>query len=97
MSENNEELEYLPLCVLAATLHRHDKHTRKIYTNFCRCTKELQCEILRQAEIDFILPDDNSWIDEGIDKRIKESDVKETLLKAQLKILKNNLESIINL
>lgn len=32
-----------------------------------------------------------------IDKRIKESDVKETLLKAQLKILKNNLESIINL
>lgn len=72
MSENNEELEYLPLCVLAATLHRHDKHTRKIYTNFCRCTKELQCEILRQAEIDFILPDDNSWIDEGIDKLIKD-------------------------
>lgn len=32
-----------------------------------------------------------------IDKRIKESDVKETLLNAQLKILKNNLESIINL
>lgn len=32
-----------------------------------------------------------------IDKRIKESDVKETLLKAQLKTLKNNLENIINL
>lgn len=32
-----------------------------------------------------------------IDKRIKESDIKETLLNAQLNILKSNLESIINL
>lgn len=31
-----------------------------------------------------------------IDKRIKESDVKETLLKAQLEVLKNNLENIVN-
>lgn len=72
LSENNEEREYLPLCVLASSLHRHDKHTREIYTNFCRCSIELQKEILKQAEIDFSLPSCASWVDTGIDCLIKD-------------------------
>lgn len=72
LSENNEEREYLPLCVLASSLHRHDKHTRKIYTNFCRCTAELQKEILKQAEINISLPSDSCWVDKGIDCLIKD-------------------------
>lgn len=63
MSENNEEIGYLPLCVLATKLHRHDNHTRKIYTNFCRCSIELQEEILKQAELVNKIPSNDEWID----------------------------------
>ncbi len=62
LSENNSERDYLPLCVMASTLHRHDAHTRQIYTNFCRCPVELQNEILRQAEFDMTVPSDTAWV-----------------------------------
>ena len=64
---NSEEREYLPLCVMATNLHRHDKHTRNIYTNFCRCSSELQEEILRQAEFDMIIPTNTEWVGNCID------------------------------
>lgn len=63
LSENNAERDYLPLCVMASNLHRHDAHTRQIYTNFCRCPVELQNEILRQAEFDMTVPSDTEWVD----------------------------------
>ena len=34
---NESERDYLPWCVLAANPHRLEKHTRDIYTYFCRC------------------------------------------------------------
>lgn len=63
LSENNAERDYLPLCVMASNLNRHDAHTRQIYTNFCRCPVELQNEILRQAEFDMAVPSDTGWVD----------------------------------
>ena len=42
LMENEEERDYLPLCVIAANLCRLQRHTRKIYTNYCRCSFELQ-------------------------------------------------------
>ena len=63
LSENNAERDYLPLCVMASNLNRHDAHTRQIYTNFCRCPVELQNEILRQAEFDMTVPSDTEWVD----------------------------------
>lgn len=68
--ENSEERGYLPLCVMAATLHRHDKHGREIYTNFCCCSFELQKEIIRQAEFDMIIPTDTDWVDNCMEQLI---------------------------
>lgn len=67
ISENNEEIGYLPLCVLAAKLHRHDNHTRKIYTNFCRCSAELQEEILKQSDLENTIPVGSEWVDDCLD------------------------------
>ena len=50
--ENESERGYLPWCVFATKLHRHEYHTRKIYTEFCRCSEELQIKILEQAGFD---------------------------------------------
>jgi hypothetical protein len=47
--ENESERGYLPWCIFAAKLHRHERHTRKIYTAFCKCPDELQIKILERA------------------------------------------------
>lgn len=63
LSENNAERDYLPWCIVAANLHRHESHTRSIYTNFCRCSPDLQSEILRQAGFTLQLIEDREWVD----------------------------------
>lgn len=64
---NQDEIEFLPLCVLASDLHRTEKHTRRIYTRFCECSDELQAEIIAQAEVDDIIHASDEevlkWID----------------------------------
>ena len=62
LSENTDERDYLPWCIIAANLHRHEKHTRNIYTNFCRCSKDLQAEILRQAGLTINLIEGREWL-----------------------------------
>lgn len=52
---NRDEMDYLPLCILANDLHRKEKHARNIYTQFCKCSDELQTEIIAQTEIDSII------------------------------------------
>lgn len=59
--DNEDERDYLPWCVFASNMHRHEKHTRKIYTNFCRCTEELQNEILKQANFSVRVIKDKDW------------------------------------
>ena len=63
--DNTNEIQYLPLCVIASSLHRHDKHCRKIYTNFCRCSDELQEEVLTAANFSFHIISDDEWVDTG--------------------------------
>lgn len=63
LSENNAERDYLPWCIVAANLHRHESHTRSIYTNFCRCSPDLQSEILRQAGFTLQLIEGRDWVD----------------------------------
>lgn len=47
--DNESERDYLPWCVVAANVHPLERHSRKIYTEYCRCTEEIQNEILHQA------------------------------------------------
>lgn len=61
--DNEDEREYLLQCVIANSMHRHEKHVRKIYTNFCRCSEELQNEILKQAGFSIKLIFDKDWVD----------------------------------
>ena len=65
--DNEAEIEYLPWCLLASSLHRHEKHTRKIYTSFCRCSNELQNKILEVANYDFHTIPDDSWVNRAFE------------------------------
>ena len=51
MIDNDEEVEYLHLSEIAAKVKIKRKHCRNITTRFLRCSKALQDEILRQANI----------------------------------------------
>ena len=66
--DNESERDYLPLCVFASNLHRHEKHTRKIYTNFCRCRTELQNKILEVAEFKCRTIEGADWLNKAIEK-----------------------------
>lgn len=60
--DNADEIDYLPLCVISSSLHRHDKHCRKIYTNFCRCSVELQEKILNMQNFSFHVIPNKDWV-----------------------------------
>lgn len=66
--DHENERDYLPWCVVASAIHRQEHHCRKIYTDFCRSSTELQNEILKQAglSIDNIVGD--KWIDTSFDE-----------------------------
>lgn len=64
--ENADEIEYLPLCVIAASVNKYAKQYRNIYTRFNKCSKELQNEILKQANIPIGIADNKNWVDECI-------------------------------
>lgn len=66
--DNEEERDYLPLCIIAAYLHRHEKHYRKIYSNFCRCTVQMQNQILIQAGYTKEIIFKDNWLDSCLDK-----------------------------
>lgn len=61
--DNSNERDYLPCCIIAANLHRHETHSRAIYTNFCRCSPELQTEILKQAGFTLPVIKGREWVD----------------------------------
>lgn len=46
--DNQDEIYYLPLCVIAASVNKYKMHHRSIYTRFNKCSDEVQKEILRQ-------------------------------------------------
>lgn len=47
--DNEDEIEYLPLSVIAKSLNLKRKHHRAITTKFLRCSEEVKKEILKQA------------------------------------------------
>lgn len=47
--DNEDEIEYLPLSVIAKSLNLKRKHHRAITTKFLRCSEEVQKEILKQV------------------------------------------------
>lgn len=72
LSENSDERDYLPWCVVAANLHRHEKHSRSIYTNYCRCPANLQAAILKQAGFTLTPIKESDWADYCFDELKKD-------------------------
>ena len=66
--DNEPERDYLPWCIIAANLYPLEKHTRKIYSEYCRCSEELQNEILNQAGYKIKQFTGKYWLQECIDK-----------------------------
>ena len=65
--DNEAERNYLPWCVIAANIHRLDKHTREIYNSFCRCPEELRNEILKQAGFGMESIKGQTWVNDCIE------------------------------
>lgn len=66
--DNQEERDYLLWCIIAANLYPLEKHTRKIYSEYCRCSEELQNEILNQAGYKIKQFTGKYWLQGCIDK-----------------------------
>lgn len=73
--DNEDEIEYLHLAIIAINLKLKRKHHRNIITKFLRCSAELQEEILHQANIDTftITMDDINTAIRDLDNAMRES------------------------
>lgn len=61
--DNEAERDYLPWCIISSNINNHKQHHRKIYTNFNRCSFELQNEILKQAGFTVsLIKDKDDWV-----------------------------------
>ena len=65
--DHENERDYLPWCTIASALHRREHHTRKIYTDFCRCPDELQKEIIKLAGFPEIKIEGNHWVNKSLE------------------------------
>ena len=69
MMDNNSELAYLPWCVVALNQSLLDKHSRKIYDEFCRLSSDVRDEVLKLSDI-HIRTDifsEKEWIKESLE------------------------------
>ena len=66
INKNSEEIEYIPLCLIANAYDNHHKYNRKIYNFFNLLSKDVQREVLKQLNYDCEIIKGNHWIDEGI-------------------------------
>ena len=66
IDHGDNDILYLPYCVIASCVNRHHKHIRQIYNDFDALPNDVQKEVLRQAGYDYQLIESSDWIDEGI-------------------------------
>lgn len=66
IDHGNNDILYLPYCVIASGVNRHHKHIRQIYNDFNALPNDVQKEVLKQAGYDYQLIESSNWIDEGI-------------------------------
>lgn len=69
--ENNDEIDYIPLCLIANIYDRHRKYKRKIYSSFNKLGSDVQIEVLKQLNYDFIKTNNRNWLRDSVN-RIKE-------------------------
>ena len=70
INKNNEDIVYIPLCLIANAYDKHHKFKRDIYNYFNLLNRDVQKEVLKQLNYDNDLILNNQWINKGI-KRIR--------------------------
>ena len=65
---HEEELSYIPLCLIASAYRRHGKCLRPIYTEFNKLSNEQQAEVLKQLNYDCKLIISTDWVDDSLEK-----------------------------
>lgn len=67
IDHGDNDILYLPYCVISSGVNRHHKHIRQIYNDFDALPNDVQKEVLKQAGYDYKLIEKSSdWINEGI-------------------------------
>lgn len=66
IDHGDNDILYLPYCVIASGVNRHHKHIRQIYNDFDALPNDVQKEVLKQAGYDYQLIESSDWIDKGI-------------------------------
>lgn len=66
IDHGDNDILYLPYCIIASGVNRHHKHLRQIYNDFDALPNDVQKEVLKQAGYDYQLIGSSNWIDEGI-------------------------------
>ncbi len=66
IDHGDNDILYLPYCVIASGVNRHHKHIRQIYNDFDALPNDVQKEVLKQAGYDYQLIEGSDWINEGI-------------------------------
>lgn len=66
ISDNVDEKEYLPLATIASGCFSQKKHCRKIYNEFSLLDDDTKKEVLKLADMDCQLIDNDEWIKEKI-------------------------------
>lgn len=93
--ENSDEIQYIPLCIIASAFNRQGRYERKIYSNFNKLNNNLQKEVLNQLHYECGLVNNTDWIDHGLEQIrsfIKEYDLGKDLLYDNAKYYKRTYE-----
>ena len=84
IQDNNDEILYLPLCLIANSFDNHHKYKRNIYNEFNLLNREIQKEVLKQMQYDdYEIIIGKGWINKGIGlvkKFIKDNNLGRDLL-----------------
>lgn len=63
INDNNNEILYIPLCIIACAYDNHHHYIRAIYNSFNVLNDGVQKEVLKQLHYDYDIPNNNAWID----------------------------------
>jgi|GEM_PF-3577518 hypothetical protein len=71
--DNLDDMSFLCLCEVAASVNPMEKHRREIYNKYNALPREIQLEVLAQKKVSLRMPEDKSWVDEYLEKWKKDA------------------------
>lgn len=64
--DNNDIVDYIPLCIVASALNRHKKHHRALFNEFNKLSDDVQKEVMKQCNYEIDLIKGNEWVSKSI-------------------------------